>query len=191
MTGTATVTVSAPTVDQPANVTYCNGEMTAAIHFTGTDASAYSWTNDLPGIGLAASGTGDIASFHAVNNTSAPVTAHITVTPSAGSFPVTTSFFYTGSIVNWTVPAGVTSITVKALGAKGGGDGGGGKGAAITGTFTVAPGNILGILAGQMGGKGGIRNGSGGGGSFLWNTSNSNALLMAAAGGGGQEGFNG
>ena len=37
--------------------------------------------NDTPSIGLASSGTGDIASFAAVNNSTSPVTATITVTP--------------------------------------------------------------------------------------------------------------
>ncbi|MUV04669.1 T9SS type A sorting domain-containing protein [Flavobacterium rakeshii] len=41
----------------------------------------YLWTNNLPSIGLAASGTGNIPAFVATNVTNAPVTATITVTP--------------------------------------------------------------------------------------------------------------
>ena len=41
----------------------------------------YTWTNDQPTIGLAASGTGDIASFTATNAGTAPVVATIVVTP--------------------------------------------------------------------------------------------------------------
>ena len=41
----------------------------------------YSWTNDDTSTGLAASGTGDIASFTATNTGTSPVTATIVVTP--------------------------------------------------------------------------------------------------------------
>ena len=41
----------------------------------------YSWVNNTTSIGLAASGTGDTASFTATNGGTAPVTATITVTP--------------------------------------------------------------------------------------------------------------
>ena len=41
----------------------------------------YTWTNDDTSIGLAASGTGDIASFTATNTGTAPVIATIVVTP--------------------------------------------------------------------------------------------------------------
>jgi hypothetical protein len=52
--------------------TYCNGTTTSAIQFTGT-FDVVNWTNDNPSIGLAASGTGDIASFVATNNGNIPV----------------------------------------------------------------------------------------------------------------------
>ena len=82
---TATVTVNPiPTVNQPANQTVCNGANTAPVNFTGfvTPGTVYSWTNNQPSIGLAASGTGDIASFTAINTGFLPVVATITVTPS-------------------------------------------------------------------------------------------------------------
>jgi hypothetical protein len=41
----------------------------------------YNWTNSNTYIGLAASGSGNIASFIATNNGTAPITATITVTP--------------------------------------------------------------------------------------------------------------
>src|SRR6185312_13815188 len=56
------------------------GQATAAVIFSGF-ASAYNWTNDSPVIGLPASGSGNILSFTAINNTSAPITATLTVTP--------------------------------------------------------------------------------------------------------------
>jgi gliding motility-associated-like protein len=57
-----------------------NGSMTTPITFGGT-GNVYTWTNDTPGIGLAASGAGDINSFTAINTGSSPVKATITVTP--------------------------------------------------------------------------------------------------------------
>lgn len=72
-----------PTVNPIANVPYCDNEPTAAIAFTGAEpGTLYSWTNDHPEIGLAASGTGDISSFTATNSTAVPIVATITVTPS-------------------------------------------------------------------------------------------------------------
>jgi len=66
-----------PIPNQPA---VNSGTATTAINFSGT-ANAYQWTNDSPGIGLPASGNGNIPSFTALNTGSAPVTAKITVTP--------------------------------------------------------------------------------------------------------------
>jgi gliding motility-associated-like protein len=47
--------------------------------------TTYTWTNDTPSIGLAASGTGNILPFNAINTGSTPVTATITVTPSTAT----------------------------------------------------------------------------------------------------------
>ncbi len=77
-----------PTVNPVANQTVCNGAATAAINFTGTPPTAtFDWTNNTPSIGLAASGTGNIASFNAVNTGTAPVVATITVTPKLAGCP--------------------------------------------------------------------------------------------------------
>jgi YVTN family beta-propeller protein len=62
------------------NQNISSGAATTAVNFTGTGC-VYNWVNDTPGIGLAASGTGNIASFTAVNNGSGPVMATITATP--------------------------------------------------------------------------------------------------------------
>ena len=67
-------------VNTPVSQTLLNEAMTAAINFSGT-ADTYSWVNDAPSIGLAASGTGGIPAFTAINNTFGPVVAKITVTP--------------------------------------------------------------------------------------------------------------
>jgi hypothetical protein len=94
------------------------------------------------------------------------------------------TFNYTGSIQTFTVPSGVTSITVDAYGAQGGGgNNNGGLGARIKGDVVVTPGQQINILVGQMGqsnyGYGG------GGGSFVATTTNT--PLIVAGGGGGAE----
>lgn len=107
-------------------------------------------------------------------------------------------FEYTGELQLFTIPSGVHSITVSAVGARGAPIGGpssklGGYGASITGTFTVTPGETLSVLVGGAGGDGPIglsgMGGGGGGGSFVWRgsdyTSISKTLLVAAGGGGG------
>ena len=88
-TTTHSITIQeTPDVLQPRNQELCDGNSTAAINFSGTvSATAYNWTNDNPSIGLAASGSGDIAAFTAINNTSIPVSATITVTPVANNCP--------------------------------------------------------------------------------------------------------
>ncbi len=86
---TFTITVNpTPNVLQPANQTLCNGATTQTISFTGAvSGTGFNWTNDNTSIGLAAGGTGDIPSFTAINTTNTPVTATITVAPSANSCP--------------------------------------------------------------------------------------------------------
>ncbi len=82
---TFTITVNpAGQVNDPADQVVCAGSSTATVIFgtlnTG-GSTTYSWTNDLPSIGLAANGTGNIPFFTAVNGSTAPVVATITVTP--------------------------------------------------------------------------------------------------------------
>jgi gliding motility-associated-like protein len=78
---TFSITVNpSPSAVLPASQIVCNGQATAAINFTGT-ATSYSWTNSLTSIGLLASGTGNIPSFNAVNNTNAPVVSTLVVQP--------------------------------------------------------------------------------------------------------------
>ncbi len=74
-----------PTVNAPPNQTLCDGATTNLADFTGTAGSIFSWTNNNTSIGLAASGTGDIAPFTVVNNGNTPVTATITVIPTLAS----------------------------------------------------------------------------------------------------------
>ena len=78
-----------PTVDAVSDQTLCQGDSTTAVAFSSAlnvAGTIFNWTNDTPGIGLAATGTGDIASFAPINTTNAPIVSTITVTPDiAGS----------------------------------------------------------------------------------------------------------
>ena len=82
---TFTITVNpAADVIQPASQVKCNGTATDVVTFTTANTGGtvtYTWTNDEPSIGLAAGGTGDIASFTAINAGTAPIVATIVVTP--------------------------------------------------------------------------------------------------------------
>lgn len=126
-------------------------------------------------------------------------------------------FSYTGSGQTFTVPSGVTSITVKAWGAGGGGGSrqpigqtnaasGGGAGYA-TDTISVTPGETLDIVVGgggasstsggtSAGGYGGGGDGhgggnqSGGGGGGRSAVLRSSTVLLAAGGGGGGGSYN-
>jgi len=71
-------------VNKPDDRVVCSGNLTLPVNFSTVNTgvtTAYVWTNDLPAIGLPASGTGDIPSFVAVNTGTDPVAATITVTP--------------------------------------------------------------------------------------------------------------
>jgi hypothetical protein len=95
-------------------------------------------------------------------------------------------FSYSGSIVNFTMPTGCSTLTVEAWGAQGGTGAGyvGGLGAYIKGTFTTTGGTIYKVLVGQRGGdNGSYKAGGGGGGSFV--TTNANGPILIAGGGGG------
>ena len=69
------------------NQAHCNGDAVPATPITSpVSGTTFNWTNSNPGIGLAASGSGNsIPSFTAINATSASITAIITITPTANS----------------------------------------------------------------------------------------------------------
>ena len=75
-------------VDDPTDQVVCNGAKTSIVNFstpnTGIPPMDYNWTNNTSGIGLAASGIGNISAFNAVNNGTTPITTLITVTPTFG-----------------------------------------------------------------------------------------------------------
>ncbi len=90
-----------PSAVLPANQIVCNGQATAAINFTGT-ATSYSWTNSATSIGLLASGTGNIPSFNAVNNSNVPVVSTLMIQP-----------IFTGANLNCPGVAQTFTITVN------------------------------------------------------------------------------
>ena len=98
------------------------------------------------------------------------------------------TFNYTGSIVTWTVPACISSLTITVSGAQGGTEGGeqGGLGAKMQGAFAEPGGSVLQILVGQKGAAAGAGSAGGGGGSFVALGSNYfTAIPLIVAGGGG------
>ena len=113
------------------------------------------------------------------------------------SFSDSTTFSYTGSVQNWTVPNGNTTITVTAYGGSGG-DGAngttvngatGGNGAAVTATISVTAGDTLYLYVGGSGANASIRTGGsggwGGGSSISSGGNGGTASSGYGAGGGG------
>ena len=105
-----------PTVNSISNQVLCKGNSTTAVNFTGfVPGTVYRWTNDNTSIGLAASGTGNIASFTTINNGTAPVVATITVTPeftNAGKTCYGTSRTFTITVNPVAVANAVPNISV-------------------------------------------------------------------------------
>lgn len=199
---TATVVVDpALTVNTISNQIVCNNTSTVAVSFSGSNPAAiYNWTNNNPSIGLAANGTGNISSFTATNTGNTSQAASITVTPIKQTSEI---FSYTGNMQTWTVPAGVTSITVDARGSKGGDciynqpgvkpDDLGGSGGRVIATYPVTPGQVLNIFVGGIPyngggtGAGSIAQAHGGGASDIriGGTALTDRVIVAGGGGGG------
>lgn len=97
-------------------------------------------------------------------------------------------FSDTGGIETFTVPDGVTSLTITAVGADGGFFGG--SGATTTSTFSVLPGQELEIVVGIAGVNGSF-SGGGGGGSGIRIAFDETLLMIAGGGGGGGNAGNG
>ncbi|TDO25890.1 beta strand repeat-containing protein, partial [Sediminibacterium goheungense] len=116
--------------------------------------------------------------------------------PTAQANAVSVEFDYTGNIQTFTVPAGVTSITIKGIGADGGNSlssgVNGGRGASLTGTFAVTPGQTIYMVVGQRGSDDfadfGLGAAGGGGGTYIsatpFGTPSAVPLMVAGAGGG-------
>ena len=81
---------NAPTVTVPNNIEVCNGNPIATTAFSSSPTGAtFEWTNNNTGIGLVASGTGNIATFNGANTGTSQITSTITVTPTLGTCPGT------------------------------------------------------------------------------------------------------
>jgi Glycine rich protein/Secretion system C-terminal sorting domain/Bacterial Ig domain len=103
---------------------------------------------------------------------------------------ITTSFSYTGALQTFTVPAGVTSITIDAGGAQGGRDATGtvfAKGGRVQATLTVTPGQVLNIYVGGAGGNGSLSTATAAAGGFNGGgaAGHYNSVLPGYSGGGG------
>ncbi|MFH1820411.1 MAG: hypothetical protein ABH805_00590 [Candidatus Nealsonbacteria bacterium] len=134
--------------------------------------------------------------------TPSPIYFEATISSTPGS-TVNDPYTPAATTTNWTVPAGVSSLTVMVWGG-GGGSGSGGDGAVggtgggggyVEDTISVSPGDQFTIVVGAGGGPGltaGFKlDGSGGGGggySALIRQSDSAYLLIGAGGGGGGSG---
>jgi hypothetical protein len=106
---TVIVTVNqTPNVNDPPDQTVCNGSPTTSVNFTGDiPGTVYNWINNTPSIGLVSTGSGNIASFNAVNTGISPVVATITVTPSYTIAGIT----YTGTPQSFTITVNPLPVT--------------------------------------------------------------------------------
>jgi gliding motility-associated-like protein len=94
--------------------TYNNGATVDPIIFSGTQCF-YTWVNDNPNIGLAATGTGNIPAFTAINNTNSPIVATITATPNiSGLAYITNNNINTVSVIDLATNSVVKTIAVGA-----------------------------------------------------------------------------
>ena len=91
-----TITVNpSPSVDPITDQSVCNGLATAVVNFTSPNpGTTFDWVNSNVSIGLGANGTGDIASFNAVNTTGSTISGIITVTPTLNGCTGTPEQFY-------------------------------------------------------------------------------------------------
>ena len=122
-----------------------------------------------------------------VNNDAGTCGAVVSYTAPVGTDPCmgSATYTFTGAPETFTVPPGITSITITASGGQGAGGGAaGGLGATMIGTFTVTPGQVLDIIVGGIGlFESPGNSGSGGGGSGVIDAGT--PLIIAGAGGGG------
>ncbi|HTT90874.1 MAG TPA: MBG domain-containing protein [Acidimicrobiales bacterium] len=150
---------------------------------------------------LAAAGlfAGGLVGANAVLLAGAPVAGASTPAPTCASGTCTVTFPETGSTEPWTVPDGVSSLSVTLYGANGGGASGatGGSGARVEATVSSSPASALTVnvggsgvagpdgFAGYGGGGYGGEVDSGGGGGATTISEGATSVLVAGGGGGG------
>ncbi|NBV91639.1 MAG: hypothetical protein EBR91_05685, partial [Flavobacteriia bacterium] len=183
-----TVTVNGLTAPT-ANAAAVNCGQTAALTAQGGTGSGYTWFTNANGTGQV--GTG--ASF-TPPVLGATTTYYVASTAGMGGGNAQ-NFSFTGGVQTYTVPAGVTQLTVDARGAGGGvGPGGGaqaGTGGRIQGTISVSPGQVLTIVVGGAGGNSQYNRSGSGGGGFTGILDAGGNHLISAGGGGGSAGNEG
>ncbi|MEI8192486.1 MAG: glycine-rich protein, partial [Flavobacteriia bacterium] len=182
-----TVTVLAPAAPTAAPTTIGCGQ-TATLTAAGGGGNSYTWYSDAAGTVVVGNGANFTTPALALNTTYYVASGNVN-----NAQPV--SFSYTGSTQTYTVPAGVTSITVDANGAGGGaqpGNGGqAGAGGKMLATIPVTPGQVLSIIVGGAGGNSQYNRSGSGGGGFTGVLDASNNHLVSAGGGGGAAGNEG
>lgn len=88
VSGSAIVTVNTiiPSANTPIDQTRCAGIATIAVSLSGTSGATFNWSIDNSSVGLSpAAGTGTVPAFTTANNTGAPITATVTITPVLGA----------------------------------------------------------------------------------------------------------
>ena len=199
---------AAPTVVTPAAI--CQGQ-SANLNAT-SSGNSINWYTVSSGGTAIASLVNSGANYSVSPLTTTTYYAEAVVTNAASQ-----TFNFTGANQTWSVPAGVTEVTISAWGAEGGGatlsgntdSGNGGKGGYSTGKLAVTPGQTLNVYVGGFGASstsglaaGGWNGGgsgyassaaepgNGGGGASdvrLGGTSLSDRVVVAGGGGGGGE----
>jgi hypothetical protein len=171
--------------------TVCPGAL-SNLNATYSGASAINWyTVDTGGVAIGTSTSG--TDFAVYPSTTTTYYAEANTDLPAGSY----TFDYTGSAQTFTVPAGVTSLTIDAYGAQGSNYSyaSGGQGGRVQGTLAVTPGDVLNIYVGGqsgfngggIGGYGAYTSGVSGGGATdirIGGTSLSDRVIVAGGGGG-------
>jgi hypothetical protein len=139
-----------------------------------------------------------------------PSVASADPTPSCGATTCTVDFGPAGSTQQWSVPAGVSSVTVTMAagsGASSAAGGVGGAGGQMVATVPAEWGETFSVLVGTAAANGGgfggggapgaagpgpgSAGGGGGGGSFVFETFPTSTILLAVGGGGGAGGNSG
>ncbi len=138
---------SAPTVTNPGSQTFCTGTPSQTITFSGSSGSStYAWTNDNTGIGLGASGTGNITSFTPAGSGISTVTVTPTLSGCVGSpqsfvitvnqTPTATLAPFSAVCVNWS-PVALSGGSPAGGTYSGTGVSGGSFNPATAGTFPI------------------------------------------------------
>ena len=179
-----TVTVNLPAAPTANGVTVSCGQ-TAVLTASGGGLNNYVWYSNAAGSNQLGTGA-----TYTTPTMSLSTTYYVASGIVSNAQPVT--FAYTGSVQSYTVPAGVTSLTVDASGAGGGiypgGVGTAGAGGRMLATIPVTPGQVLNIVVGGAGGNSQYNRSGSGGGGFSGVLDAANNHLVSAGGGGGAAG---